>query len=250
MRPRTPATRVLLAGAALLGLAWLLAPAPSPPLYDGLQGPAQPYLYLKPPPGYHQAAAPAPASVPLKIVNGATSSGYTATPETPPQAQVLVGDGTFAPPAGATTITLSITPVAPPAPLPASLDTLDGNVYRIEAVADNGAAVIQAPSHPITVVLRGPSGVAGIKLARFVEGGTWTRLTSSPVGAAPDMLAANTDQIGWFAMTAPPPSTGGGTGGGSSGFPVLAVALPAAALLLILATLLVLRRSRSDRHWH
>jgi hypothetical protein len=241
-----PAARVLAAGAALVATAWLLAPTQAPPLYDGLGGPAQPYLYLNPPPGYHQTAQPAPASGPLGVSNGATQAAFVTTSELPPQAQVLVGDGTFAVPAGAAKVTLTITPVAAPLPVPAALGTLDGNVYRIEVTAD-GAPLAVSAAHPVTVVLRGPPTGQSAALVRLPASGAgaWERLKSVPVGSAPDMISANTDQLGWFAMvlTGGPPNAGSG---GSSGVNPVVIVVPAAAVVLaaIAATLVVLRRRR------
>jgi len=240
--------RVLLAGAALVGAAWLLAPVASPPLYDGAIGPAQAYLYLQPPAGYHQTGAPQGAGRDLPIAAASSGAGFVNTAETPPQAQVLAADGTFSAPAGATKITLSITPVAPPSPIPAALGRLAGNVYQVSAKADVAGAVTVNAGHPITVVLRGPASVGSPPMARLAEGATeWARITTVPLGSAPDMVVANTDRLGYFAITSTGTTSPGGSGGGGSGgsgFPVLAVVIPAVLLLAVLAVLLLARIDR------
>lgn len=238
--------RVLVAGVVLLGAAWALAPAPSPPLYDGLAGPAQAYLYLQPPAGYHQTATPGSAGHDLPVSGGSSGAGFVNTTETPPQAQVLAADGTFSFPAGAKAITLSVTPVAPPSPIPASLGTLAGNVYQVSATADVPGPVTVNSGKPITVVLRGPAGVGNAPMARLVTGSAaWQRATTVPLGSAPDMVVTNTDALGYFAITATaaPGGSGGGSGGG---FPLLAVVIPAVVVLAVVAVLLLARSSRDE----
>jgi hypothetical protein len=241
------ATRVLVAGGLLIALAWALAPAPSPPLYDGLQGPAQPYVYLQPPPGYHQTGKPGGASRALPITSGSSNAGFINTEEIPPQAQVLAGDGTFSSPPGATSITLTVTPVAPPQPLPASLGQQAGNVYEVKASADVPGPVTVAAAHPVTVVLRGPTGTGSAPMARLAQGGTaWERVTTVPLGSAPDMVVTNADRLGWFAITQTATSTasGGGGGGSGGGVPVVAIVVPALVLLAVVAGLLLRSSSR------
>jgi hypothetical protein len=243
--------RVLIAGVVLLGAAWALAPAPSPPLYDGAVGPAQNYLYLQPPPGHQQSGPPKGASRILAIVNGSSGAGFVNTEETPPQAQVLAADGTFSFPAGAKSIILTVAPVAPPAtPIPALLGTPAGNVYQVTAQADVPGPVTVNSGHPMTVVLRGPAGVGNAPIARLTEGATaWERAKTVPLGSAPDMVVTNTDALGWFVITSTAAggsstsSGGGGSGGGSSGggFPVIAVVIPAVVVLAVIAVLLLAR---------
>jgi hypothetical protein len=238
--------RVLLTGAVLLGAAWALAPAPSPPLYDGLQGPAQAYLYLNPPPGYHQSGAPAPANGSLSISQGASGAGFVNTGETPPQCQALVQQGSFTYPAGATGITLSLTPVAPPVPIPASLGVLAGNVYRVSAAANVPGAVALVAAKPMTVVLRGPAGVGDAPIVRLDEGGTtWQKVTTVPLGSTPDMVVTNTDRLGYFAIVTTaakagpggaPSGSGAGSGSGG-GFPVVVVVVVAVVLAAVLGGL-------------
>lgn len=243
--PRRRALHVLLAGAALTGAAWTVAPAPSPPLYDGLTGPAESYRYLSPPPGTAATAAPTSGSTTLAVSNGTSAAGYLQTSEQPPQAQFLVGGGALAVPAGATSVTLRLEPVPAPAPLPASAGRLDGNTYRVSATADvPGPVTVKVGGTQPTIVLRGPPGSSGAVINRWETGGSWQALHTVPLGGqAPDMVAANTDQIGWFAMVLSGSSSPGG--GGSGGFPVLAVVLPVAVLALLGATILAIRLART-----
>jgi hypothetical protein len=247
---------MLLAGLGLIGAVWALSPAPSPPLYDGLQGPAQSYLYLQPPPGYHQNGQPSTASRSLPVAKGSSGAGYASTQEVPPQAQVLAADGTFSTPAGATSVTLTITPVPPQQPIPASLGTLAGNVYQVTAAADVPGPVAITAGHPVTVVLRGPAGTGNAPMARLNQGAAaWQNVTTVPLGSAPDMVVTNTETLGYFAITARGSSStstsGGGGGSGDGGrFPVVLVvgiSLPALALVAVIAALLVLASRQRNR---
>lgn len=249
--------RVLLAGVVLLGAAWTIAPAPSPPLYDGLQGPAQAYLYLNPPAGYRQSGTPQPGTGNVTIAQGSSNAGFVNTGETPPQCQALVQEGAFTYPAGATSITVTLAPVAPPVPVPASLGVPAGNVYHVSAAANVPGTVALVAGKPMTVVLRGPAGVGNSPIARLPEGGTtWERATTVPLGSTPDMVVTNTDKLGYFVITtrgsgssSSSTSSAGGGGGGSSGggFPAVLVVVIAVVLILVLVALLgVARRRRTE----
>jgi hypothetical protein len=250
--------RVLVAGAVLLGAAWALAPAASPPLYDGLQGPAQAYLYLTPPAGYQQTGRPEPGTGSLAVAQGSSGAGFVNTGETPPQCQALVQQGAFSFPAGATSISLALTPVPPPVPVPASLGVAAGNVYHVAATANVPGAVALVAGKPMTVVLRGPAGVGNAPIARLDEGGTtWQRVTTVPLGSTADMVVSNTDRLGYFVITTngtqgSPGGSGSGSGSGgpgsggsgSGGFPVAAVVIAAVVLVAVLAGLWALSARR------
>lgn len=253
MRVERRALRVLLAGAALVGLAWLVAPVPSPPLYDGLIGQAESYRYLTPPPGHNQAGPPTSASTSLAVSGGSSQAGYIATTEMPPQAQLIVAAGALAVPSGAASAALSITAVPPPAPVPASVGRLDGNVYEITATAAGASLALKGGGvTPPTVVLRGPVGNAAGGAIAIYAGGSWQTLHSVPIGSTSDTLAASVTRLGDFAIVLPgaagPGNGGGGVGGiggSGGGFPVVAVVVPIAVLLAIAALLVALRGTRT-----
>jgi len=245
---RTRAVRVLAAGAALIGVAWVLSPVPSLPLYDGLAGPAEAYRYLNPPPGTASTPAPGSATKDVPTSGGTIAAAFVTTEEQPPQVQVLIGDGALVVPAVATKVTISLKAVPPPLPLPAALGRLDGNVYQVGVTPDAGGAVSVKPGVTApTVVLRGPSGSSGAQIARLETGdGSWQGLHTVPLGATPDMVAASTTVFGYFALVLPAasPSSGGG-GGGGGGFPVVAVVVPAVVVVVLAGVLVATRISRS-----
>jgi len=252
---RLPAGRVLAAGAALIALAWVLMPAPSPPLYDGLSGPAEAYRYLNPPAGSQSTPPPSSANTTLAVSGGSNAAGFLSTSEQPPQAQFLVGQGSLQVPAGSTSVTITVKPVAPPAPIPATDGRLDGNVYEVSISADKpGPVTVRPGATQPTVVLRGPPGSSGAVIERSTAAApSWRALHTVPIGGqTPDIVAANTDQLGWFAMvlgTSSASSTssgpGGSGGGGGGGFPIVAVVAPLAALLLLGAVIVPIRLSRA-----
>lgn len=257
MRRLGPASRVLLAGAALAGVAWLLAPSPVPPLYDGLAGPSEAYRYVSPPPGYQSTPPPSSASKQLTVSAEVVPAAFVATEEQPPQAQLLIGEGSVAAPPGAHTVTLSVKPVPPPVPLPASDGRIDGNVYQASATGDTGGEASIKPGASTTVptmVLRGPPGSGSGTIWRLKAGGSWSKLDTKPLGGqVQDMLAASTDSFGFFAIVLPAStggsssstSNGGGGGSGGGSFPVVAVVVPLVLLALIGGLLVAIRTSRA-----
>lgn len=242
---RRRATRVLLAAAALVGIAWWVSPVASPPLYDSLGQPAEPYRYLNPPPG-NSHGEPSAAKQDAMVSGGAINATFISTTEQPPQVQVLIGDNAVAVPAGATKVTISITAVPPPLPIPAALGMLDGNVYQVSVTPDvAGPLTLKPGATSPTVVLRGPPGSSSAQILRLQDvSGAWEKLHTVPLGSAQDMVAASTSAFGWFTLVLPKGAADGGGGGGGSGtFPVVAVVVPA-VLLALIATLLAMRLSR------
>ena len=249
--------RVLIAGAALLAAAWLVARPPTPPLYDGLIGPAEDYRYLDPPPGAKTTAPPSSGSTTLTVSSSGTAAGFLNTSEQPPQVQFLVGEGALQTPAGSTSVTVTAKPVEPPAPLPTTAGRFDGNVYEVAVSADKpGAVTVRSGGTPPTIVMRGPPGSNHAVIYRYVEGGSWEALRTVPIGGqAPDIQAANTDRFGWFALVLSSSSSsssssgtgGSGGSGGSGGFPVVAVVVPLGVLAILAAVIVPIRLSRSRR---
>jgi hypothetical protein len=239
-RPRR-ALAVLTAGAALLALAWSLAPPSTPPLYDGGPIIAEPYRYCQPPAGLGGGKAPGGVDQVLPVQGGQSPAMAETTDEQPSQAQLLAPQGAFALPPGTASLHVTIRCAPPPAVPPAG-GRLDGNVYNI-AVAAGATPLTIRPGQQVTVVLRGPAGVPNVTLEVF-SGAAWTRLDTQPLGnTAPDSYAANVSQIGDFALVAAPtPAAGGGGGGGG----VLAAAIIVAVVVVAGGAALLLR-SRSRR---
>jgi hypothetical protein len=228
------ALAVLAAGAALLALAWSLAPPSTPPLYDGGPIIAEPYRYCQPPAGLSGGKTPGSIDQALPVQGGQSPAMAETTDEQPSQAQLLAPQGAFAVPPGTTSLHVTIRCVPPP-PVPLLGGNLDGNVYSI-VVAAGATPLPIRPGQQVTMVLRGPAGVPNVTLELY-SGGAWTRLDTQPLGnTAPDSYAANVSQLGDFALVAAPTpgSAGGGSGGGVAVVVIVAVVVAAGGTLLLL----------------
>ena len=181
MAARRTGLAALALGLAIAAAAQLTAPLAAPPLYDGVVV-TQPYVYVNPPAGQPGGARGASAHLP---VTGRSPLVALATPEQPPQAQIVAGDGTLVLPPSATALDASITPLDPTvdATVTGAARVL-GNIYRITLVDQAGAAATAPAAGLVTVVLRAPEDVAGAQIGQVVDG-TWHPLKSeSMFGAA------------------------------------------------------------------
>jgi hypothetical protein len=250
MTARRMGLAALALGLGIAAAAQIAAPLAPPPLYDGVVV-VQPYVFVNPPAGKLAGAQGASAHLPM---NGHKSPVVVfATPEQPPQAQVVAGDGTLALPLSATALEASITPFDPSVDATAAgAARILGNVYRITIVDQTGAAATAPASGLVTVVLRAPEDVPGAQVG-LVVGGTWhplkseamygsayvavvtgfgdfavivpgaTPVSPSASGAALSSLAPSAPAAGGTSTAAVPPASskgpGPGGGTGSDGFP-------------------------------
>jgi len=187
-------------GFVLVMLVWRELPAAAPPVYDGICV-ADPYRTL--------GHSPAPSSA-TKTYPPAKDfpTSEVITDESPAQVQVLMMMDTFSAPN--TSVTVSITPMAAPAPPPSGL-ALDGNVYRISAVDASGKMLQPASQMPITVLLRATAS-SPAKTMYVHSSGTWHQLRTFSAGCGDSFEAVSTT-LGDFALFyagGPPGNTGGG----------------------------------------
>jgi hypothetical protein len=267
---RRRAAAALGVGALSLACAWRLTGPGTPPLYDGPQVVA-PYLYYCVPQNYHQSRAVQPKTQTSTLAN--IAQGIFLGTDEPPvsQVQVLIGPDTLVLPSGASDVTVTITPIAPPASLPSD-GTVNGNVYTV-AVTSGGQPVgiakdsSGAPKN-WTLVLRGEPGKP-TSVIEQLDGGAWHRgAAEQPVGQA-DIYAANFASFGTFALVIPgapgspapcrlfsdvsgsgsSASSGGADGGGGGGGTVVPIVLVVGGLLAVGAAIIAvrLRRPASNR---
>jgi hypothetical protein len=223
----------LAAGLAVIAAAQLVAPRGTPPLYDGVVV-QDPYRYLAPGPG--QGGTPTSFRSSPAIQGPTSPQVVAATTESPPQAQLIAEPDAFVLPPGAAALTVSIDPVAAPAPPPAA--AIVGNVYRIAVADQSGTALPVSPGALPTLILRAPEGVLTATIWRF-GGATWQELTTEPAGQ-PGMFITNVTGLGDFALIGSP-------GGGPPGIdPKLIVlgAVPALLTVVVLGALMWWRRRR------
>jgi hypothetical protein len=190
----------LAAGIGLILAAQVVAPVAAP-LFDALTV-LGPYHYLAPAAG--QSGAPTSATVTEALANGASPGFNAATSESPPQAQLIAAPDAFQLAAGSTTVTITIQPIAPPAP--STVGTILGNVYRYAVTDQNGANLATKPGTLVTLVLRAPDASTEAVVAQYT-GGAWSKIDSSPSGT-PAFFLATTGSFGDFALV----ETSGGFG--------------------------------------
>lgn len=198
-------------GLGIAAVAQVASPLATPPLYDGVVV-VQPYVYVNPPPGKPGGAQGNSAHL---AMNGHASPAVVlATPEQPPQAQVVAQGGSLVVPPSATSLDAHITPLDPSVDAAAaSTGRVLGNVYRITIVDQDGTPATAPLSALVTVVLRASEDVPGAKVGQLV-GDAW-HLLKSEVGFGSSYVAVVTG-FGDFAVVAPPSSTSAPTAGGSA----------------------------------
>lgn len=260
-------------GTATALVAQAANPFPGPPLYDGVIV-VEPYLWLDPPEGYPEGATGAKQSIGVSAARN--ENVVVGTPEQPPQAQLIGVRGSMQLPAGATSILVTITPLARPAPEP--LDGyIDGNVYRF-AVTDQAGRMVTPKAHTsVSIILRPADPTLSEATIERFDGVAW-----QPLGTTPDLAAAFVTIVSEFgdfavvvngvspygtpvpsatatstgASAAPLPTVAPGAGspapspGDQNGVPVDSAVAGIAAVGLILAIAavgLVLRQRRRDR---
>ena len=211
MPGRRVALAVIALGIGMAAAAQLGAPLAGPPLYDGVVV-VQPYVYVNPPAGKPGGAKGASAHVSMNGPKNAVVA--VATPEQPPQAQVVAGDGTLILPSSATALDVSITPLDPTVGASAvgAAEVL-GNVYRIAIVDQAGAAATALPSSLVTVVIRAPGDVAGAQVGQVING-AWYPLKSEPMFGS--TYVAVVTSFGDFAVIVPGTSPAIPSGPGAS----------------------------------
>ena len=236
---RSAGALALLVGSILV-LALQVAAPVGVPLYDGVAV-QEPYRYLHPLPGQPGPALGFSSTV---QVAGAESPQVTApTPESPPQAQLVALPGAFTLPSGATSLSVSVTPVDPPGVAPGG--SIAGNVYRFAIVDQAGTPVIvKACEGCISLVMRAPESLtAEARLQRFADG-AWTDVETVHAGIL-GMYATNPTALGDYAIVTGDDGGNGGPDGpdGGLGTEGLIVAGGAVVILvLLLAAALLLRR--------
>ena len=224
-----PALALIVVGLGALGVAQLAGPTRRLPLYDGVVV-EDPYRYAAPSPG--QAGTPGTGEAVNQVVGSSSPSIAVLTTESPPQAQLIAPIGAFALAAGTTSLTATLTPLAP-----TSAQTQAGavgNVYRTTVTDQNGQQVPLATGVQATVILRVPDQNTQVAVGRW-DGTAFTVLPTT-TGNQADLLRAQVDSLGDFALV---PGTSMGPGPG--------LLLLAGAVLLALAVIagVVLVRRRS-----
>ncbi|MDQ6650269.1 MAG: hypothetical protein M3Z02_09150 [Actinomycetota bacterium] len=227
-------------GALALTLGWLAAPA-SPPLYDGIGFPDEPYRYAgTPPAGAAVTPPPTAGHTTVPAVAGSNSDQtYVTSDEQAPQVTLFVAQRLLLAGARATRIEVSLTPAAPDGPADGA--AVFGNVYRLTATADDGSVQVGQPPDSAVVSLRAPSAPPpSAVLAYRTEGGRWQRLPTALVGT--EIYQARVAGLGDYALVVTAqPGQSRSTGGS------LPLLLGLGLLVLAMAAVLLLVRRSARR---
>lgn len=235
---RRPATRWLaIAILALLG-AWLLAPA-AVPIYDGIGNPDEPYRWVQSPSGTTSKKAPTSAAVNLPVAHGVSRAGYANTRETGPQISVYMPAGALRPPAGVTSVTVSVKPLAPTGPAPAG-GTFVSNVYRVTANAGGAdVPIVGTGNQAPTLQMRSASVTQpGPVFERFANG-TWTPAKTTRVGN--DIYQTQAADFGDWALVRTKAAASSGSSGGGVNVGLLAAGIGVLVLAAVIATIRTVR---------
>lgn len=232
--------RRVLAAIATLVVAWIAMPA-AVPIYDGVGNPDQPYRYVNPPSNAKTTAKPSTASATIAVgANGLSQNGYSNSDEIGPQVVFYVPTGALKAPAGATSITISETPMAPSPPLPTD-GTIITNVYRVAATTPQGPAIVVGKGVSRTPVLdmRAPSGKQPGPVFEHLSNGVWQQSETLRIGQ--DIYQTSASALGDWALVqlAHAPSSG------SSGGVNVGLLAGGIAVLVVVGVIVAIRLSRS-----
>lgn len=193
-------TRLLALAVAVLAMAWAFTPTGrTPPLYDGLGFPDQPYRYVTAPVGYRSTPPPGAAAQDVPVRAGASNTYDALSAELGPQVEVFLNQESLRAPAGSTVAHLRATPVAT-STQPADGEVW-GNVYRLSATTNVGAATIVAGGRLDSIRLRAPTGPPPTARIGFRDASGWHRLVTSKIGN--DIYSAPLGGVGDYAVIAP-----------------------------------------------
>jgi hypothetical protein len=189
---RRPASAALVLVLAVLSLAATVVARPphSPPLYDGIGFPDEPYRWVVPPPGHYRTRlAATEAVVKVPVSGGVNVAGQALSGEQGPQVALAVSGGAFAVPAGVSSVTLRAVPQAVPA-VPPDRGQVVSNLYVLTAEA-GGKAMPLAPAHSVLVNMRAERATAQAVVICRWTGRQWEQVPTARVGV--DVYAAQLD---------------------------------------------------------
>lgn len=174
------AAAILSAGAVLLGAVWILAAPASPPLYDGVGFPDEPYRYVAPPAGAKPTKPPTSVRLGVDVHSGRSVAAEISTGEQTAQAAAFVGPGGLRANRSAKFVTIAVGPTRPPTP-PAD-GTIPGNAYFVAASSTAGAVSVSAAPSALTVLLRIPAATSKVVAIEVLTGSRWKQLNTFQTG--------------------------------------------------------------------
>ncbi len=254
MTPALPDTRlnrragwagVIIALLALAGV-WRFMPPTTPAIYDGACG-SQDYRYVSPPAGSPATPKPDPVSKNLTLVNHLQPTTELVTDEAEgdatkaPQAQLIVTEDTFTAPPEATSMTLSIEPMAAPATQPTD-GTLESNVYRFRATVDSKDVPQTTPG---TIVLLATQVDSSDHAIEQFSNGSWKRINPTVPISCGASFGASVRSLGDFAVVKLGTTAAPATPPDSSAPPLLAAGGALVAIGVLGGVVYLLRRRQA-----
>jgi hypothetical protein len=244
---------VVAVGVLLLGVVWLLAAPRTPPLFDGVGFPDEPYRYVVAPAGAAPTKAVTSASASVPIQSGKSRSVSVMTAEQGPQASLFLAAAAVLTTGAPTSVEVRLTPLAPPS-TPAD-GTIPGDAYAVSGAAEpSGTTAISGATNAATVMLRIPKATSQTVAIELLTAGRWEQLTTFKTGT--DVYSANLPAFGTVAAVivtdpsraveyagAHAPSKGGG--GGIALGPLLA-GIVVLLLVVLVVGVRIARRRRGE----
>ena len=170
----------------------------SPPVYDGIIVPPEPYRWESPPPNLRAGnKPPLPGETTLPVSNGQVPGGGVQTGDN--QVIMFFGPGAFKAPSGAQNVTCTIQPDANPPAAPSGID-IRGNVYRVNCGAQPGGGAVTVAS-TFHLTMRFPPGA--FKEIQYHDGNTWRALTTLRAAGGDPYASVNAPGFGEYAASAP-----------------------------------------------
>lgn len=239
--------RRLLASIGVLLVAWLVAPAVVP-IYDGAGFADEPYRYVQSPDG-KPTKPPTSAHATVAVnAQGLSNTAYSNSDEKGPQVVYFIPAGSLQAPAGAKSIEIAETPLAPTPPLPTD-GTIVSNVYRVTATTKQGPVTVvgKTENQLPTLQMRAPSSKQPGPVFEHRTATGWQRVATLRVGQ--DIYQASAPQFGDWALVQldAKAQSSGSTSTGSGGGINVGLLAAGIAVLALAGIILAIRIARSRK---
>ena len=177
-------------------VAQLISPSTTPPLYDGVGFPDEPYRWVSPPPDAPKTAPPTSASMQVKVgADGLSTAARAFSAEQGPQVAIAIAQGVFR--AGPLDeITIEAQPHAAPA-APDGVSVVS-DLYHLKVTARSGAPVTLQSGATLLVNLRADVATDLRVLVATWDGRTWSEVGTTQVGT--EIYAALLANLSDFAL--------------------------------------------------
>jgi hypothetical protein len=234
---------LVLAALAVLAVGWALAPRSTPPLYDGVGFPDEPYRFVVKPAGACDTKVPTAASETTTVSAGKAGAVTLSTAEQAPQISVLIPSELLSVPSGTPRLTITAKPVQPvPAPHGRYLWS---NVYDVEATIPGVTLHDTDPSRPTTITLRAATAQRPTPTIERYLNGRWMPVTTAPAGR--DIYNGSLPSLGRYAVIGDSPINVSDLqcGKSSTSSTGILIASAAGGVVVLLAVFGILRRRRT-----